>query len=293
MKILFIGAVEFSAHALRELIAMQANVIGVCTLDKSTFNADHVDLTQIADKSRIPVRNTPNINDPEVLDWVYGLSPDVIFCFGWSRLIGLSLLTLPRLGVIGFHPAALPANRGRHPLIWALVLGLTETGSTFFFMDAGADTGDILSQVTLPIEPTDDARSLYTRITKVAMEQIRDFVPRLASGSFQRQPQDHSLANVWRKRSTTDGLIDWRMSAKSIHNLVRGLTHPYIGAHFQYKEREVKVWRTEVEQDLPNNLEPGKILAVDNRGILIKAGTGGIWILDVEPQLILEAGGYL
>jgi methionyl-tRNA formyltransferase len=293
MRILFVGAVEFSAHALRELIAIQAKVVGVCTLTKSTFNADHFDLTQIANQSGIPVRNTPNINDSEVFDWIHRLNPDVIFCFGWSRLIGAPLLALPRLGVIGFHPAALPANRGRHPLIWALVLGLSETASTFFFMDMGADTGDILSQATLSIEPTDDAKTLYNRITKVAMEQIRTFVPRLADGSFERQPQDHTLANVWRKRSVTDGCIDWRMSAESIHNLVRGLTHPYVGAHFEYQQQDIKVWRTEIEPTVPKNLEPGKILSVDQRGILIKAGTDAIRLLDIEPQIILNIGDYL
>jgi methionyl-tRNA formyltransferase len=85
------------------------------------------------------------------------------------------------LGVVGFHPAALPENRGRHPLIWALVLGLEETASTFFFMDEGADSGDLLSQRRISIEPADDAGSLYARITEVAMCQIREFVPLLES----------------------------------------------------------------------------------------------------------------
>jgi len=161
MKILLIGAVTFSACALRELIAMRAEVVGVCTLKQSAFNADHVDLTPIAEQAGIPVRHTPNLNDSDVLGWIREREPDVIFCFGWSRLIRAPLLTLPPLGVIGFHPAALPANRGRHPLIWALVLGLTETASTFFFLDQGTDSGDILSQVVVRIAPEDDAGLLY------------------------------------------------------------------------------------------------------------------------------------
>ena len=83
------------------------------------------------------------------------------------------------MGIVGYHPAALPSNRGRHPLIWALVLGLTETASTFFFMDEGADSGDILDQRPVSILPSDDAKSLYERISQVAISQIRDFVPRL------------------------------------------------------------------------------------------------------------------
>ena len=293
MRILFVGAVAFSARALQELIAMQVDVVGVCTLAHSAFNADHVDLTSIAEQAGIPVCNTSDINSLEALNWIQERKPDVIFCFGWSRLIPKPLLTLPRLGVIGFHPAALPANRGRHPLIWALVLGLTETSSTFFFMDEGADSGDILSQVSLPIAPTDDAGTLYERVTEVAMGQIRDFVPRLDDGSFQRLRQDAHLANVWRKRGPLDGRIDWRMAAVSIHNLVRGLTRPYVGAHFDYQGREIKVWRTEVEPCVPANLEPGKILAADECGVLIKAGIGGIRLREIEPRVTLEIASYL
>jgi methionyl-tRNA formyltransferase len=293
MRILFIGAVAFSAQALRELIAMRAEVVGVCTLKESKFNSDYEDLTPIAEQAGIPVRYTPDVNSVQNLAWVRELKPDVIFCFGWSRLLHSPLLRLPPLGVVGFHPAALPANRGRHPLIWALVLGLKETASSFFFMDEGADSGDLLSQVNIPIDPIDDASSLYQRVTDTAMEQLRDFVPRLAAGEIQRTPQDHQLANAWRKRGIADGRIDWRMAAEGIHNLVRGLTRPYVGAHFDYAEQQIKVWKTEVHLDAPLNLEPGKVLAVDNSAVLIKTGFGAIRLLDYAPKIQLKLGEYL
>ena len=94
MKILFIGSVIFSAHALRELINMGADVVGVCTLISSTFNADHEDLTPIAEKAGIPVNTAADLHSKESINWISSLSPDVIFCFGWSRLIGKPLLGL-------------------------------------------------------------------------------------------------------------------------------------------------------------------------------------------------------
>jgi methionyl-tRNA formyltransferase len=200
---------------------------------------------------------------------------------------------LPQLGVIGFHPAALPENRGRHPLIWALVLGLKETASSFFFMDEGADSGDLISQVIVPIDPADDASSLYQRVIDTAMEQLHDFVPRLAVGAIQRSPQNHQLASVWRKRGVEDGRIDWRMEAEGIHNLVRGLTRPYVGAHFDYAERQIKVWKTAIEPDAPVNVEPGKVLAVDGQSVLIKAGSGAVRLLDYDPKVQLKPGVYL
>jgi methionyl-tRNA formyltransferase len=293
MRILFIGAVAFSAQALRELIAMRAKVVGVYTLKECKFNSDHEDLTPIAEQAGIPVYCTPNVNSTNSLACIRDLKPDVIFCFGWSRLLNSSLLRLPKLGVIGFHPAALPENRGRHPLIWTLVLGLKETASSFFFMDEGTDSGDLLSQVIVPIVPTDDASSLYQRVTDTAMEQLHDFVPRLAAGEIQRSPQEHQFAIVWRKRGVEDGRIDWRMAAKSIHNLVRGLTRPYVGAHFDYAEQQIKVWKTAIEQDALVNFEPGKVLAVDDGSILIKTGDGAIRLFDYAPKIQLKLGDYL
>lgn len=293
MKILFIGAVDFSAYALRKLINMQANVVGVCTLSHSSFNADHCDLTPIARDANIPCRITPNINDDNVIQWIRERNPDVIFCLGWSKLIREPLLNMPKLGVVGFHPAALPANRGRHPLIWALVLGLKETASTFFFMDEGADSGDILSQVKVPIDETDDAGTLYSKVTDIAIQQIEDFVPKLAIGKVSRQPQCAQVANVWRRRSPADGRIDWRMSAQAIHNLVRGLTKPYIGAHFDHEGQSIKVWQTSIEASCAANLEPGKILKVDSLGVVVKTGDCAIRLLNYDPKITWSAGSYL
>ena len=170
MKIVFIGAVTFSEKTLEKLIVLKADIAGVCTLKKSSFNADHVDLTQLCMKHNIPVRYATDINSDENISWIKTLVPDVIFCFGWSRLLKKDLLNLAPLGVLGYHPAALPANRGRHPLIWALILGLNETASTFFFIDDGADSGDIVSQYPIKRSEDDNAGTLYNRITAIALE---------------------------------------------------------------------------------------------------------------------------
>ena len=90
----------------------------------------------------------------------------MIFCFGWSSLLKERVLNIPPMGVIGYHPAKLPENRGRHPLIWAIALGLENSASTFFFMDKGADSGDILSQVDFNISYQDDAQSVYQKVAR-------------------------------------------------------------------------------------------------------------------------------
>ena len=293
MKIVFIGAVTFSEKTLEKLIVLKADIVGVCTLEKSSFNADHVDLTQLCMKHNIPVRYTTDVNSDENISWIKTFVPDVIFCFGWSRLLKTDLLNLAPLGVLGYHPTALPANRGRHPLIWALILGLNETASTFFFMDDGADSGDIVSQYPIKISENDNAGTLYKRITEAALKQIDEFLPKLQSGACKRIKQDHSKSNTWRKRDENDGKIDWRMSAITIHNLVRGLTKPYIGAHIKYKDEIIKVWETKVIRGGEENIEPGKVILVDNNGIVIKVGENAIRLIKTEPVLDIGPGSYL
>ncbi len=293
MRIVFIGAVKFSASVLTRLIKMKADIAGVCTLEKSGFNSDHADLSALCREHNIDCRYTPDINSPESISWIKEKNPDIIFCFGWSKLIGRELLDSAPMGVIGYHPAALPQNRGRHPIIWALVLGLEQTASTFFFMDEGADSGDILSQKPVSITLEDDAASLYEKITQTALEQLEEFFPALLSGKFPRQKQDNQLANSWRKRSKSDGLIDWRMSAASIHNLIRALMRPYVGASFVYKGAEITVWKSKIIYDAPKNIEYGKILEVKSSGAIIKCGENAIELLETSPDFSPKKGEYL
>ena len=83
------------------------------------------------------------------------------------------------------------------------------------------------------------------------------------------------------------------MSAITIHNLVRGLTKPYIGAHIEYKDKIIKVWETKVIRDGEENIEPGKVILVDNNGIVVKAGENAIRLIKTEPVLDIGPGSYL
>ncbi len=295
MRIVFIGTVEFSLQMLQSMLKNGVGVAGVITAKDSGINSDYANLLPICEKYDIPYLLTNNVNAHESVDWVSALNPDLIFCFGWSSLIKKELLKLPLLGVIGFHPTDLPKNRGRHPLIWALVLGLRKTASTFFFMDEGVDSGDIISQQQIDIDDNDDAQSLYNKVINSAKNQLSNMIPLLRSGEYQRIPQEHSRANVWRKRNIADGRIDWRMSAQRIHNLVRGLTHPYIGAYFTINSIEYKVWKTEmVKNKNIENIEPGQVIDVDDEGCAtLKCADMCLKLVDVEPKFLISVGDYL
>ncbi len=293
MRILFIGTVEFSYKALKKLIELNAEIVGVCNKKKSDFNSDFEDLTPLCKKADIPFKYVNDINSNENIDWIRSLSPDIIFCFGWSNLIKKDLLNLPKMGVVGYHPALLPKNRGRHPIIWALVLGLNDSGSTFFFMTEGADDGDILSQEKVKILYEDNAKSLYDKVSNVALRQIEDFLPKLQNNSFKTIKQNNDLANVWRKRGKVDGKIDFRMTSRAIYNLVRSLTKPYIGAHVEYNGQDISIWRVEEVEFDQNNIEFGKVLENDGKSIVVKTYDKAIKIIDHGFKELPKVGEYL
>ena len=293
MKIIFIGTVEFSYKALEKLIELNAEIVGVCTKNKSDFNSDFADLTPLCKQADIPLKYVDDVNSNENIAWIRSLSPDIIFCFGWSNLIKKDLLGLPKMGVVGYHPALLPKNRGRHPIIWALTLGLNVSGSTFFFMTEGADDGDILSQEKVEILYEDDAKSLYDKVSNIALRQIETFLPKLQNNSFEIIKQNNDLANVWRKRGKVDGKIDFRMTSRAIYNLVRALTKPYVGAHVEYNGQDISIWKVEEIEFNQNNIEFGKILENDGKSVVVKTYDKAIKIIDHDFKELPKVGEYL
>jgi methionyl-tRNA formyltransferase len=294
IKTAFIGCVALSEAVLAKLMNMpQIALAGIVTRRASPINADFRSLETLAHKAGSPVFLADGNDQKGMAKFIRELAPELIVCIGWSYLLKRDILAIPPRGVVGYHPAALPRNRGRHPLIWALVLGLTETGSTFFLMDEGADSGPILSQRLLPITPQDDAASLYARMTKTALSQLDELVPALASGAAKPVPQDHRQATVWRKRGRNDGRIDWRMDAATIRNLVRALTRPYVGAHCDVGGKTIQVWKAEIGPPGPPNLEPGRIIEINGRNILVKCYGGSVRLTEHEFDPLPTPGSSL
>jgi methionyl-tRNA formyltransferase len=294
LKIVFIGCVKSSEIFLRTLIEHKFNIVGVVTKEKSSFNSDFCNLSDLCDKKSVDYIYANNINDAEIVEYIADKQPDIIYCFGWSQLIKKDILRIPLKGIVGFHPAELPFNRGRHPVIWALFLGLKKTASTFFLMNEGADTGDIISQELIDISYEDTANSLYDKISNVAKHQIIKFTNEFQNNELNVKKQDVSLGNLWRKRNVNDGKIDWRMSSLAIYNLVRSLTKPYVGAHFMFDEKEVKVWTVkEIITDQYKNIEPGKVVKyVSPNNFYVKTFDNLINVIDCE-NVDLKEGAYL
>ena len=295
LRVVFFGHVRYSSTALQRVLELpDVDVAGIVTRRSCPSHADFCCLTPIADAAHVPSLAVDDLPQDRWADWIRDRRPDVGYAIGWSTILEPVVLAVPKLGIIGYHQTLLPRNRGHHPIVWALALGLSETGSTFFFLDEGIDSGDIVSQRRVPILPDDDAGTLYEKLTRVAIEQIAAFSADLANGHLRRIPQDQARATVWRRRCHDDGEVDWRMTASAIHDLVRALTHPYVGAHAMFRGRAVKIWKTAPRDvETPRDLEPGRVLAVNERRFTVRCGDGALEILDHELEPIPEVGRCL
>lgn len=282
MNVVFIGCVDFSGTLLDTLkTENRFKITGIVTREQSSVNSDFFSLKPQAASLGADCFLYKN-DRATLVEWMRKQNPDVIFCCGWSYLLDPEILSIPAHGAIGYHPSLLPRNRGRHPIVWALALGLSQTGSTFFVMNDEADAGDIVHQVAVAIDSEDDASSLYARLKTVASNQFVEVGRAILDGTLTRRPQRHELATYWRTRDFQDGRIDWRMGMESIKNLVRALTRPYVGAHIEMPHGDIKVWRVRAQSAPAPDIEPGRILAVAEREIVVKCGDGSIVLVEHE-----------
>lgn len=294
-RYVFIGSVEYSAYCLNALLGMKINIVEImCPCkDSSKVNSDYSDLSVVAREYDKKIHYFKRIKDEA--EHIKRNRPDVIFVLGLSQIIPSHILAIPTMGCIGSHPALLPQNRGRHPIIWAIANGLKKSGITLFWIDEGVDSGDIWGQREFDIDIFDDAASVYEKVKRLSVEILKENIFDLENGKINRFEQDSEKANYWRKRTPEDGQIDWRMSSKRIYDLARALTKPYVGAHCIYKDKEIKIWKTNImnEGEKYENIEPGKVVSIENNCIIITTGDGLIKIEEHEFGILPKVGEYL
>jgi methionyl-tRNA formyltransferase len=284
--IVFLGAVQASLHGLQAMIdgGLVPSAVLTAGPKARARHSDYADLEPLCLEHGVPCHRINNINSKRTLGLLRELAPDVLIVLGWSQLLREPALCIAKQAGIGFHPTLLPANRGRHPLIWALVHGLEKTGATFFHLDSDVDSGDIIWQGTIEIAIEDHADDLQRKVFAAIRQAMTRIVPQIQSGTLPRIPQDESKASYWRKRGFADGEIDWRQPTMVVYNLIRALARPYPGAHTYFDGQQLTMWRARLlcseSEATASEAPPGTVLTVENGGqqLLVKTGDGALCI---------------
>lgn len=296
-RVVFIGAVHEAEPALNALLASPiVDVVAVVTATDAGARrlCGAVDLASTAEADGVPVLRTDDANSPEVVSSVRALNPDLIVVVGWNQLLRPPLLAAATRGCVGFHASLLPRHRGHAPVNWAILRGETLTGNTMMYLDPGADTGDIVDQLAIPIGPEETCASVYEKVGAAGAALLTRHLPALLDGTAPRTAQRREDGDLLPRRRPEMGVIDWTRTATEIYDWIRALTTPYPGAFAALHGNRVMVWSARGPEPARTSFAPGEILAVSPSGVRVGCGGGEVVITAVsEPGVPpTEAGAW-
>jgi methionyl-tRNA formyltransferase len=268
-----IGQAAFAEKTLDKLLSKGEEVLAVfCFPDAPGGKIDPV--KQRALQLGIPVHQHKTLKTPEVTEQFVSLKADLAILAFVSQIIPPPVFNAPQFGSICYHPSLLPKYRGRTAINWALIRGETVTGLTIFWLDKGIDTGPILLQKEVRVDPNDTTGTLYfNKLFPLGIEAIGEAVDLIKAGNPPRIAQDESKATYDPPCGDEHAKIDWSKPANELYNLIRGCD-PQPGAHTIWQGKRVRVFDARLR---PGNVSaaPGEVVDIgaDEIAVALEGGT--------------------
>ncbi len=239
---------------------------------------------EVALSAKFPVLQPERARNETFIQELRSLQPDLIVVAAYGQILPQSILDLPRFGCLNVHTSLLPKYRGAAPIQWAILEGELETGVTIMKMDAGLDTGDILTQQQTPINSEDNSQILHDRLAQLGAELLIQTIRDYVAAKISPRPQPAQGATHARKITKEDGRLEWTKPAHTLWNRIRAFT-PWPGA-FTYlpgqpRPHLLKIWQAEVADQ---SGQPGQILNADKTGIVVACGEKALRILNLQRE---------
>ncbi len=233
----------------------------------------------------LPVFQPTKARDPEFIAQMKTLEPDLVVVAAYGQILPQALLDVPRLGCLNVHTSLLPRWRGAAPIQWALAEGDAETGVTIMRMEAGLDTGPTISEARTPIGDDDTGQTLHDRLAAVGARLLVETIPRYVAGELPPRPQPAEGMTHARKITREDGRLDFTQPARRLWLRTRAFT-PWPGAFCQVPgeptPKLLKVHRVATDDSV--SAVPGTIVSAGRDGIVVACGSGGLRLLEVQPE---------
>ncbi len=281
MSILFAGTPQNAAVTLRELLKAGTPISLVLTRPdapigrKAAITPSPVAL--VAAEFDIPTIKSNKVDEVEIAQiQSHGVEFAIVVALG-VLLKNQALTALPK-GWFNLHYSLLPRWRGAAPVQHALMAGDSETGITVFQIDAGLDTGPIVSSLPTKISPSENAGDLLERLTLLGVSLILEVIPQIESGLINLKPQDDSGQTIAKKLFKADGRIDLTLASRENANRVRGLT-PEPGAWIPFRGQTLKLW---IVRDVSRSGSIGQ-LEIESGKIFVGCGSGSLELVEVQP----------
>jgi methionyl-tRNA formyltransferase len=284
VRVLFWGTPEFAAPPLRALIGEGFEVVGVVTQpDKPqgrsrTITAPPV--KQIAAEEEIPVLQPKNARDPELVEKLKALKPDISIVVAYGHILPQRIIDLPPKGALNIHASLLPALRGAGPIQAAIRQGLSETGVSVMRVVPALDAGPVLLQASMPIFDDEAFGELQNRLSELGALTLIEALTLVNLGKAKETIQDESRATYAPKVSRESSRINWRDSAVEISRLIRA-SDPKPGAFTKTPKGDVKLFEPKVMDGIKG--DPGEVLKVTGE-LVIACGLDALRINEVQPS---------
>ena len=296
-SLVFMGTPEFALPSLKGLLSAGAPISLVVTQPDRPKGRGRKMIAPpvkvLAEAEKIPVYQPQKVRSGEAIERIAALAPDCIVVAAYGQLLPAEILALPQLGAVNVHASLLPKYRGPAPIHWALIRGEEKTGITTMLMDIGMDTGDILMQSEVVIQPEDTAGTLHDRLAEEGGKVLVETLHLLKKGTLQPRPQDDSQATYAPMLAKEDGEIDWNEEAKKICCRIRGLD-PWPGGFTLWEGKRLKLFGCQ-PLSLPTKARPGTVIAASDDGLQVASGKGVVLIktLQLEGRRCLPVADFL
>lgn len=287
MRIVFMGTPDFAVASLDALIKNPfLNVVAVYTQpDKYRGRKAQLTYSPVKVKAmefNIPVYTPVKIREPENIEQLREIAPDIIVVAAFGQILPKEILELPKYGCVNVHASLLPKYRGASPIQRVILDGEPETGVTIMQMAQGLDTGDMLARVKTKILPTDTGESLHDRLAELSGPLLIRTLDAIEAGEVRPEPQNDAescYAGMIRKE---DGLLDFSQSAAALERAVRAYD-PWPGTYTYINDLQLSILRAKV---LPGNTvkTPGTVTSITNSGINIQTGDGILTVTELKLQ---------
>lgn len=302
MKIIFMGTPDFAVPALQTLVRSEKHRVSLAVTqpDRPKGRSSHPVPSAVkvcALEQGIPVFQPERIRQEDAVKRLQQEEADIIVVAAFGQILPKEILEMPRYGCINIHGSLLPKYRGAAPIQRAVLNGEKEAGNTIMQMNEGLDTGDILMQESIPLDPEETAGTLYEKLSRMGGDLLLRTLEKIENKTLTPIPQNDAEATYAGILHKDMGSIDWSLRAEEIGNLVRGM-NPWPSAYTRWKGKLLKIWMAApvTEQEYIalgcgagerrsfEDAEPGTVMMVTKDFLAIQTGKGLLSLRELQME---------
>ena len=280
------GTPQFAVPSLRALSAGPYQITVVTQPDRPAGRGGKLTPPPVkvaAEELGMTILQPSTLKDPDLRARLAAISPEVTVLVAYGEYIAPSLLELPRRSSVNLHPSLLPRWRGSTPIQSAILAGDTVTGVSIIRMDKGLDTGPILSQREVTINPEETTPELSERLAHEGAELLAKTLPLWLRGELEERPQSEKGATLTHTLKKEDGLINWHHPAEQIARQVRAL-QPWPGTYTYWQGRLLKINRARPAPTLYDPQAPGTVALTPEKKLVVHTPVGALELLEIQLE---------